>query len=76
MYALSGTASTITSELDALVFKPKAGSPNTSSTAVFTLSDLSSAYATPTVDRTTSVINRDAMPPNFFNNDNIAAMSG
>ena len=43
VYWLSGTAAAITGELDALVFTPKAGSPNTSSTTTFTLSDLSSA---------------------------------
>jgi hypothetical protein len=62
VYALSGTASAITSELDALVFTPKAGSPNTSATTTFTLSDLSSAYAAPTVDSTTSVIDNDPVP--------------
>jgi hypothetical protein len=59
-YTLSGTASAITSELDALVFTPTAGALNTSSTTTFTLSDLSSAYAAPAVDSTTSVINRDS----------------
>ena len=43
VYTLSGSASAITSELDALVFTPKAGAPNTSSTTTFTLSDQSSA---------------------------------
>jgi Ca2+-binding RTX toxin-like protein len=58
-YELTGTAAAITGELDALVFTPKAGAANRSSTTTFTLVDLSSAYATPAVDSTTSVIDRD-----------------
>ena len=60
-YALTGSATAITSELDALTFTPTAGQPNTSATTTFTLSDQSSAYATPTVDNTTTVTNTD--PP-------------
>jgi hypothetical protein len=59
VYTLSGPASAITSELDALVFTPTAGSPNTTSTTTFTLSDGSSAGGAPAVDSTTSVINSD-----------------
>ncbi len=59
VYTLSGTAATITSELDALSFTPTAGAPNTTSTTTFTLSDQSSAYATPAVDSSTSVIDHD-----------------
>jgi autotransporter passenger strand-loop-strand repeat protein len=59
VYTLSGTALAVTTELDALSFKPAAGAPNTSSTTTFTLSDLSSADATPTVDSTTTVIDTD-----------------
>ena len=59
VYTLAGTAAAITSELDALSFTPKAGSPGTSSTTNFQLSDLSSAYATPTVNTTTSVVDTD-----------------
>ena len=58
-YTLSGTAATVTSELDALSFTPKAGAPNTTSTTTFTLSDKSSGYATATVNSTTSVIDSD-----------------
>ena len=58
-YTLSGTAAAITSELDALVFTPVDGVPNTSVTTTFTLSDSSSAYSTPTVDSTTTVIDTD-----------------
>ena len=47
VYTLSGTAAAITSELDALVFTPKAGAPNTTSTTTFTLSDQSSAGGAP-----------------------------
>jgi hypothetical protein len=59
IYALAGTAAAVTSELHALSFKPKAGAPNTSSTSTFTLSDKSSAYATATVNSTTTVIDTD-----------------
>ena len=51
VYTLSGTAATVTSQLDALSFTPTAGAPGTSSTTSFKLSDASSAFATPTVDR-------------------------
>jgi hypothetical protein len=57
VYTLSGTA--IEDELDALVFTPKAAWPNASATTTFTLSDVSSAYATPAVDSTTTVIDND-----------------
>ena len=40
-------------------FTPIAGVPGTSVTTTFALSDKSSAYATPTVNSTTSVINSD-----------------
>jgi hypothetical protein len=60
VYTLSGTAATITSELDALVFTPKAGALNTSSMTTFTLSDLSSAGGAPAVDSTTTVIDKTA----------------
>ena len=53
VYTLSGTAP---SELDALSFTPKAGAPGSSSTTTFTLSDLSSAYATPAVDSANLVV--------------------
>jgi hypothetical protein len=59
VYSLSGTASAITSELQALTFKPKAGAPDTTSTSTFALRDLSSAFATATVNTTTSVIDTD-----------------
>src|SRR5262249_5774699 len=55
----AAAAATITSELDALVFTPKAGAPGSSTTTTFTLSDLSSANATPTVNSSTTVINTD-----------------
>lgn len=51
VYRLSGIAASITSELDALVFTPTAGAPNTTSATTFTLSDQSSAGG----DSTTSV---------------------
>ena len=59
VYRLSGTAGAITSELDALIFTPTAGAPNTTSTTTFTLSDLSSANGAPAVDSTTNVIDSD-----------------
>ena len=61
VYTLSGTAAAITSELDALVFTPKAGAPNTSSTTTFTLSDQSSAGGAPSSTATTSVIDIDLL---------------
>ena len=51
---------TITGELDALVFTPTAGAPNSSTTTSFTLSDTSSAFATPTVNNTITVTDNDA----------------
>ena len=61
VYRLSGTAAAITSELDALIFTPTAGAPNTTSTTTFTLSDQSSANGVPVIDAFTSVI--DTRPP-------------
>jgi hypothetical protein len=63
VYSLSGTASAITSELEALLFTPLAGAPGTSTATAFTLSDQSSAISTPVVDSTTSVVDSD--PANF-----------
>ena len=63
VYTLAGTAAAITSELDALIFTPTAGAPNTSSTTTFTLSDVSSARAAPVVDSVTTVIDSDVVPP-------------
>ena len=51
---------TITSELDALVFTPTAGAPDSSTTTSFTLSDTSSAFATATVNNTITVTDNDA----------------
>jgi hypothetical protein len=59
VYTLSGSATTVTGELDALSFTPTAGQPSTTSTSTFTLSDLSSADSTPTVDASTTVIDSD-----------------
>ncbi|MCK1494931.1 hypothetical protein IVB14_32120 [Bradyrhizobium sp. 180] len=57
-YTLSGSILTINSELQALVFTPNAGQPNTSGTTTFRLSDASTGY-TPQVlasfDGTTSL---------------------
>jgi uncharacterized repeat protein (TIGR03803 family) len=46
-YTLSGTASTITSELDALVFTPVTGHADSSQTTSFKLSDVSTAFSAP-----------------------------
>ncbi len=62
-YRLSGTAGAITSELDALIFTPTAGAPNTTPTTTFTLSDQSSANGVPVVDAFTTVIDSDPPPP-------------
>ncbi|WP_409977873.1 beta strand repeat-containing protein, partial [Bradyrhizobium sp. SZCCHNS2005] len=43
-YTLSGSASSITSQLQALTFTPAAGAANSSQTTTFTLSDASSGY--------------------------------
>ena len=59
VYRLSGAAAAITSELEALIFTPTAGAPNTTSTTTFTLRDLSSADSTAAVDSTTTVIDSD-----------------
>ena len=58
-YTLSGTAAAITTALDALSFRPTAGAPGTSSTSTFTLSDVSSAFATPVVNSQASVVDTD-----------------
>jgi uncharacterized repeat protein (TIGR03803 family) len=55
-YTLSGTASAITSELDALVFTPTAGQPNTSGTTTFNLSDASTGYTAPGYASTPTVL--------------------
>jgi hypothetical protein len=59
VYQLSGSASAITAELEALTFTPTAGVPNTSSTTTFTLTDNSSVNFTPATDATTTVIDTD-----------------
>ena len=61
-YILSGMPADVTSELDALVFTPVNGTPNTSVTTAFTLSDQSSASGTPAVDNTTTTV-IDTDPP-------------
>src|SRR6516164_5146843 len=58
-YTLTGTAAAITSELDALVFTPIDGVPNTSVTTTFTLSDSSSA-GTSASNGATTVVDSDA----------------
>ena len=58
-YTLSGSAATVTGELEALSFTPTAGAPGSQTTTTFSLSDVSSAFATPTVNGTTTVIDVD-----------------
>ncbi len=74
VYTLAGTPAAITTALDALVFTPNAGSSGSASATNFTLSDLSSAYATPTVDATTSLVNVD--PAGSTVHANNIALSG
>jgi hypothetical protein len=62
-YTLSGSAASLTQQLQSLSFTPAAGAPGTSSTTQFTLSVLSSAFATPATDTTTSVIDTDPGAP-------------
>jgi len=70
VYTLSGTAAAITSKLDALIFMPTAGAPDTTSTTTFMLSDLSSANGAPVVDSTTTLIDSDpALPPPTVTSD-------
>ena len=77
-YTLSGTAAAITAELDALVFTPVDGVPNTSVTTTFTLSDKSSAYGTATVNSTTTVIDSDpaAVPPTITSVNSVGSREG
>ena len=56
VYTLTGSASAITSELDALAFTPgAAGTPNTAATTAFALNDTSSGDPTATADESLSV---------------------
>jgi len=67
VYTLTGTAASITASLAALSFTPNASAAGTSSTTTFSLSAVSSAYATPVTDNVTSVVNTNpaitAPPP-------------
>ena len=90
VYALTGTASVITTELDALVFTPDAAWPNPSATTTFTLSDWSDAGSAPALDATTTVIDNDCLDGSsdsitmcagsnlavFGSNDSVAATTG
>ena len=68
-YQIIGAATTISAELDALVFAPVNGVPGTSVTTTFALSDQSSVFATPATDNATSVIDTDpaVSPPPVIN---------
>jgi hypothetical protein len=63
VYTLSGSAATVTSELDALLFTPAKGAPGSVTTTTFALSDLSSGFATPTSDSITTVTDSDLAQP-------------
>jgi autotransporter passenger strand-loop-strand repeat protein/uncharacterized repeat protein (TIGR03803 family) len=56
VYTLYGSASAITSELDALVFTPNAGAPGSNNTSTFKLSDLSSASGSVTYSSTLTTL--------------------
>ena len=60
-YQLTGTAASVTSALDALVFTAALGPPLAGATTRFTLTDKSSAAATVTTDSTASVIDSDSL---------------
>ena len=49
VYTVTGDAATVTTELDAALFTPT-GPPNAATVTTFALSDLSSAFVTPTTD--------------------------
>lgn len=59
VYTLTGTATAVTAHLEAASFKAAAGQPNTVNTSTFALSDKSSAFATPAVNSSTTVIDTD-----------------
>jgi hypothetical protein len=58
-YSLTGDYSAITAELRALVFTATAGEPGATTQTDFQLTLRSSAFATPTTDTTTSVVDSD-----------------
>ena len=60
VYTLSGSATTVAGELDALSFTAAAGAAQAVTTTTFSLSDLSSANSTPAVDTTTTVLDTNA----------------
>jgi hypothetical protein len=59
VYTLSGTASSITSQLDALVFVATKGVPNSQATTTFSLSAVSSAHAISAINSMTTVTDID-----------------
>jgi hypothetical protein len=61
VYTLSGSAAVVTAALQALIFTPSKGEPNTRTTTTFTLSDKNADAASPVINNTTTVINVD--PP-------------
>jgi hypothetical protein len=55
------TAAAITTELDVLSFAPTPGAPGSVTTTTFARSDLSSGFATPTTDDTTTLTDTDLL---------------
>jgi hypothetical protein len=60
VYTLKDVATTVTSELDLLTFTPVKGATGSTTVTTFTLSDLSSGFATPVTDSATTVTDIDA----------------
>ena len=63
VYTLTGSPTTITQNLDALVFTPSAGAPGSSTTTTFTLSDTSSAGTSASPSTVTVTDNDAAVAP-------------
>ncbi len=66
LYTLTGSAATISRELEALAFTPAAGQPNSSNTTTFTLSDRSSASGTAATNGGITVTDTDPARASTF----------
>ncbi len=62
-YSLTGSAGTVTQNLEALVFTPSAGAAGTQHTTTFTLTDSSTGTTAIAVDATTTVTDTDPVGP-------------
>ena len=62
-YSLTGSAGTVTQNLEALLFTPSAGAAGTQHTTTFTLTDSSTGTTATAVDATTSVTDTDPVGP-------------